>query len=205
MEKQRSQEHEHVDTWPEIETIHVRKSEGMALHPFHDHLTKSCKWATINWTTAVPATSRVKYGLTTSYGTLSSWNSNFTTTHSVSLTALTAGTTYHYRVLSDDSTGVLVTGLDEVFTTSAATHSVALSWNASTSQNIVGYNVYRAVYSASCGSFSKINSLLNTTMLYTDSNVVDGTSYCYATTAVNTSNEESSYSNIVSNVQVPVL
>src|SRR5215469_4047996 len=95
--------------------------------------------ATINWTTAVPATSRVKYGLTTSYGTLSSWNSNFTTTHSVSLTALTAGTTYHYRVLSDDSTGVPVTGLDEIFTTSAAAHSVALSWNASKSQNIAGY------------------------------------------------------------------
>src|SRR5262252_5766162 len=82
--------------------------------------------ATINWTTAVPATSRVKYGLTTSYGTLSSLNSNFTTAHSVSLTGLTAGTTYHYRVLSNDSTGVLVTGPDKVFTTSAATHSVDL-------------------------------------------------------------------------------
>ena len=44
MEEQRSQEHEHFDTWPEIETIHVRRSEGDALHPFHDHLTKSCKW-----------------------------------------------------------------------------------------------------------------------------------------------------------------
>jgi len=85
----------------------------------------------------------------------------------------------------------------------APTHSVNLSWNASTSPNIAGYNVYRAVYSSSCGSFSKINPLLNTGTLYTDSNVVDGTSYCYATTAVNTSNEESSYSNIVSNVQIP--
>jgi hypothetical protein len=87
--------------------------------------------------------------------------------------------------------------------TAAPTHSVNLSWNPSTSQDIAGYNVYRTVYSSSCGSFSKINSLLNTSTLYTDSNVVDGTSYCYATTAVNTSNEESSYSNIVSNVQIP--
>ena len=161
--------------------------------------------ATINWTTAVPATSRVKYGLTTSYGTLSSQNSNYTKAHSVSLTALTAGTTYHYRVLSKDSTGVLVTGLDEVFTTAAATQSVALSWNASTSPNIVGYNVYRAPYTTSCGAFAKLNPMLNTGTLYTDTTVANGNNYCYATTAVNTSNEESGYSNIVSNVQVPVL
>jgi len=88
--------------------------------------------------------------------------------------------------------------------TPAPTHSVNLSWNPSTSQNIAGYNVYRAMYLSSCGSFSKINSLLNSSTLYTDSNVVNGKSYCYATTAVNTSNEESSYSNIVSNVQIPL-
>jgi hypothetical protein len=45
--------------------------------------------------------------------------------------------------------------------------------------------------------------LLNTGTLYTDSAVVDGANYCYATTAVNTSDEESGYSNVVSNVQVP--
>ena len=83
------------------------------------------------------------------------------------------------------------------------THSVDLSWNASTSPNISGYNIYRAVYTTSCGSFSKINSLLNTGTLYTDSNVTDGTSYCYAATAVDTSNQESGYSNIASNVQIP--
>jgi hypothetical protein len=36
-----------------------------------------------------------------------------------------------------------------------------------------------------------------------DTSVADGTNYCYATTAVNSSDEESGYSNIVSNVQVP--
>jgi hypothetical protein len=87
--------------------------------------------------------------------------------------------------------------------TAAAVHSVNLSWSASTSSNISGYNIYRAAYASGCGSFSKINSLLNTGTLYTDSAVVDGVSYCYATTAVNTSNEESGYSNTVSNVQVP--
>jgi len=57
---------------------------------------------------------------------------------------------------------------------------------------------------SACGTFSKINPALNTGILYTDSAVVDGANYCYATTAVNTSNEESGYSNIVSNVEVPV-
>jgi fibronectin type 3 domain-containing protein len=87
--------------------------------------------------------------------------------------------------------------------TPAPTHSVGLSWNASTSPNIVGYNIYRAVYVSACGGFSKINSILDTNTLYTDSTVVNGTSYCYATTAVDTSNQESGYSNIVSNVQIP--
>jgi Abnormal spindle-like microcephaly-assoc'd, ASPM-SPD-2-Hydin len=87
--------------------------------------------------------------------------------------------------------------------TPAPIHTVNLSWNASTSSNITGYNIYRALYTSSCGSFSKINSVLNTTTLYTDSAVVDGTSYCYATTAIDSSNQESAYSNIASNVQIP--
>jgi hypothetical protein len=87
--------------------------------------------------------------------------------------------------------------------TAAPTHTVNLSWTASSSPDISGYNIYRAVYTTSCGSFSKINPALNTTTLYSDTVVVDGTNYCYATTAVNTGNEESGYSNIVPDVQIP--
>ena len=83
--------------------------------------TKTTTTATITWTTAVPANSQVTYGTTTSYGSSSALNSSLVTTHSVALTSLTAGTTYHYRVLSADSTGALVTGLDNVFTTTQAT------------------------------------------------------------------------------------
>lgn len=85
----------------------------------------------------------------------------------------------------------------------APVHSVNLSWSGSSSANVSGYNVYRAVFSSSCGSFSRINGLLNTATAYTDASVTDGTSYCYATTAVNSSNEESPYSNVVSNIQIP--
>jgi fibronectin type 3 domain-containing protein len=79
-----------------------------------------------------------------------------------------------------------------------------LTWSASTSSGISGYNIYRSVYTTSCGSYSKINgTTLDALTTYTDSTVTDGTNYCYATTAVNSSNQESGYSNIVSNVQIP--
>ena len=83
-----------------------------------------------------------------------------------------------------------------------STHSVNLRWAASTS-DVSGYNIYRAVYTDGCGSFSKINAgpVLQTS--YTDSDVENGTSYCYAATTVNTSNEESGYSNLVKNVPIP--
>jgi hypothetical protein len=86
----------------------------------------------------------------------------------------------------------------------APTHSVNLSWNASSSPNISGYNIYRAAYTSSCGAYAKINgSALDTATTYSDSSVTDGAKYCYATTAVNSSNEESGYSNIVNDVQIP--
>lgn len=87
--------------------------------------------------------------------------------------------------------------------TAAPTHTVSLSWNASSSSNVTGYNIYRAVYTTSCGSYAKVNAVLNTTTLYSDATVADGTSYCYAATAVDANNEESGYSNIVSNLTIP--
>jgi hypothetical protein len=87
--------------------------------------------------------------------------------------------------------------------TPAPTHTVDLSWNASTTTDVTGYNIYRAVYTTSCGSFSKINSSLDVSTVYTDSAVSNGTSYCYAATSVDSNNMESAYSNIVSNLQIP--
>jgi hypothetical protein len=72
-------------------------------------------------------------------------------------------------------------------------HTVNLSWTASSSQNIIGYNIYRGVKSG--GPYSKINSVLNASTVYSDTTVSDGLTYYYVTTAVNSSNEESVYSN----------
>jgi hypothetical protein len=86
----------------------------------------------------------------------------------------------------------------------APAHSVSLSWNPSSSPSISGYNIYRAIYVNSCGVYSKINgSTLDPNTAYSDTTVTDGANYCYATTAVNSSNEESGYSNVVSDVQIP--
>jgi len=76
--------------------------------------------------------------------------------------------------------------------TQTGTHTVALSWNPSTSQ-VVGYNVYRGVVSG--GPYSKINSALDANTNYTDSQVQSGQTYYYVTTAVDSVGTESSYSN----------
>jgi hypothetical protein len=73
------------------------------------------------------------------------------------------------------------------------THTVTLNWTASISSNIAGYNVYRST--ASGGSYTKLNSSLVAGTSYLDSTVQSGTTYYYVTTAVDTSNDESAYSN----------
>ncbi|MGA8763550.1 MAG: choice-of-anchor D domain-containing protein [Candidatus Sulfotelmatobacter sp.] len=84
----------------------------------------------------------------------------------------------------------------------ATAHTVNLSWDASNSPNIVSYNVYRAPYIAACGVYSKIGSSANTT--YMDSSVVNGQAYCYETTAINSSNEESADSVPIQDVAIPL-
>jgi len=76
--------------------------------------------------------------------------------------------------------------------TQASQHSVALSWDPSTSQ-VIGYNVYRRT--GSSGSYTKLNSSVNATTSYTDTSVQSGQTYDYVTTAVDSSNVESAYSN----------
>jgi phosphodiesterase/alkaline phosphatase D-like protein len=73
--------------------------------------------ATITWTTGEAATSQVEYGPTASYGSATTIDTNLVTGHSVSLTGLTAGTTYHYRVKSTDASSNEAISADFTFTT----------------------------------------------------------------------------------------
>jgi hypothetical protein len=71
----------------------------------------------------------------------------------------------------------------------APLHTVNLSWNASTSPNVVGYNIYRST--GTTGNYVQINTVLNAATAYSDTSVVDGQTYYYETTAVNSADEES--------------
>ncbi len=72
-------------------------------------------------------------------------------------------------------------------------HSSTLSWVASTSSNVAGYNVYRGTTLG--GPYAKINSTLISATTYADTGVVAGLTYYYVATAVDVSNNESGYSN----------
>jgi hypothetical protein len=72
-------------------------------------------------------------------------------------------------------------------------HTVNLSWNASGSQGVIGYNVYRSEISG--GPYYRINSSLDPNTVYADMYVLDGDTYYYVATAVNSSGQESVYSN----------
>jgi hypothetical protein len=71
-------------------------------------------------------------------------------------------------------------------------HSVSLSWTASTSSNVTGYNVYRGT--ASSGPYTKLTSNLVAALNYTDTAVQAGQTYYYVATAVDNNNNESAYS-----------
>ncbi len=75
---------------------------------------------TITWKTNEEATSQIKYGPTSSYGTTTALDSNLTMTHSMELINLNPNTTYHFRVLSKDaSNNERVSDVDQTFTTLA--------------------------------------------------------------------------------------
>jgi Carboxypeptidase regulatory-like domain len=75
-------------------------------------------------------------------------------------------------------------------------HTVALSWNASTSSTVSGYYVYRSTTSGS--GYAKVNSLPVVALVYIDSTIQNATTYYYVTTAVDANGVESTFSNEVS-------
>src|SRR5690348_14978731 len=55
------------------------------------------------WTTDVASNSVVNYGTTTSYGSNTPVDSNMVTSHQITVSSLSAGTTYYFQVQSTDS------------------------------------------------------------------------------------------------------
>ena len=70
---------------------------------------------------------------------------------------------------------------------------VALSWTASTSPGIAGYNAFRSMTSG--GPYTQLNSSLISNVNYMDQTAQSGNTYYYVTTAVNSQGMQSAYSN----------
>jgi|GEM_PF-2494563 len=146
--------------------------------------------ATITWNTDKASDSQVEYGLTASYGTLSTLDTAMVNSHSVMLSSLQPNTTYHYRVKSKDAAGNLavsgnftLTTLPDVtppvisnvaagnITTSAAT----ITWNTNeASDSQVEYGL-----TASYGSSSPLDAAMVTLHSVTLSNLQPNTTYHY--------------------------
>mgnify|MGYP001263521003 CR=1 FL=1 len=79
----------------------------------------------IAWSTNKLASTALEYGLTSSYGTTTSTTdiSPRVLSHTVNLSSLVSCVTYHYRVISTDSSAVTTTSGDNTFTTTGCTGS----------------------------------------------------------------------------------
>jgi hypothetical protein len=82
--------------------------------------------ATISWTTDATTTGQVMYGTTTSYGLTSSATASGTA-HTVNLTGLDAGTTYHFMIEATDASSTVATTSDDTFMTLAASTTPVIS------------------------------------------------------------------------------
>jgi PKD repeat protein len=61
--------------------------------------------AIVQWSTDEASTSQVEYGINTSYGSSTNFDSSLVTTHSVQISGLSSFTSYDFRVRSQDQSG----------------------------------------------------------------------------------------------------
>jgi len=109
------------------------------------------------------------------------------TVNYVEFSAMAANWTGPDTIVPSAPTGILV-NLDD--------QAVILDWTDNSENDLGGYNVYRSTTSGT--GYVKQNSSLLTTSNYTDTGVVNGTTYYYVVTAADISFNESAYSREVS-------
>lgn len=78
----------------------------------------------------------------------------------------------------------------------ASAHSVILSWDASSSPSVVGYNVFRSAQSG--GPYTVLNTGPVSGLAYTDQTVQPGKTYYYNLTAVDGNGVESQFAGEIS-------
>lgn len=144
--------------------------------------------STASWNGQGYSLSGITFPVTVSAGT----SIPFTVTFAPQTSGTTNGQVSFLSNAANSAAAVTLTGIG------TQTHSVGLSWNASSSP-VIGYNVYRAL---SGGQYTKLNSSLITGLTFSDTAVQSGSTYTYAATSVDSNNVESPYSNIA-NATIP--
>ena len=145
-------------------------------------------------TTLVASGGTTPYSWSISAGALPAGLTLATASGTISGTPTTAGS-FSFTAKVTDSTAPTAQTATQSFSITVAAgsaHSVLLNWTASPSSGVTGYNVYRSTVSG--GGYAKTNSSVVGGLTYTDAAVVNGQTYYYVTTSVDTSGDESTYS-----------
>ena len=100
-----------------VTNVRITKNEPVIWGVTSTGVTSS--QATVNWTTDVSSDSLVEYGLTTSYGNMTTRNTTLVTAHTMTITGLLGSNLYHFRVRSRDAGGIEGVSQDYTFTSSA--------------------------------------------------------------------------------------
>jgi hypothetical protein len=166
-------------------------------------------------TQSVTLTSTGTTSVTVSSATLT--GTGFTRSGVTFPVTLASGQTATLYLQFDPSTATAVTGQLTIISNSktnstvaislsgtgtSASHEVNLSWDAPTSSTdpVVGYNVYRATNGSS--TYALLNSSVNTATAYVDSTVQSGLTYDYTVKSVDASSIESAPSEMIA-VAIP--
>ncbi len=191
---------------PKISAIEVLAEQGDDTTPpviSHVASVVTQTTATITWQTNERSDSQIEYGLTVSYGNSTILDGSFVTSHSQTISGLTPGTTYHYRVKSRDQNGNLSVSGDYTFTTEAPdvtppvisdvqatgiTQTTAtITWQ--TDEGATGQVEYGL--DTNYGSSSPLNSNYNTSHSHALSGLTAGTTYHYRVRSVDASGNAS--------------
>ncbi len=107
-----------VDDFAVYSTEGLNKGDVSAPQLFNINVAEvEANRALITWQTSEASDAQVEYGLTETYGSLSPLDPGLRMLHTVALTDLSPGSTYHYRVKSRDAAGNLAVSRDSTFRT----------------------------------------------------------------------------------------
>lgn len=148
--------------------------------------------ATVSWTTNQPSSSQVEYGTTSTYTSLSALDPSLVTTHSITLTGLTVGTTYQLSAMSVNTSGARSVSSNFTFKTAASksrapivsylafwgitSSGITMSWSTDLpSTTAVAYGVTPAL-----GQTTPVQTKLTNSHGVTLSGLSSGTTYYFA-------------------------